>query len=133
MDYVLDTNICIYIAKQKPMAVYERFSQLDVGSVGMSYVTYGELRYGALKSRQSEIALARLDELISLIPVLPAHPQIAHHYASIRADLAERGLPIGNNDLWIAAHVRAERKILVSNNLREFGRVHGLASENWVG
>jgi len=132
LQFMLDTNICIYIARQRPPEVRERFSQLEPGSVGMSFITYGELLYGALRSRQPEVARERLQELSQLIPVVEAHPDLPDHYAEIRAHLAGRGQPIGNNDLWIAAHVRAEGKILVSNNLREFERVPGLATENWV-
>ena len=54
------------------------------------------------------------------------------HYARIRAELERAGTPIGANDLWIAAHALASGLIPVSNNLREFGRVAGLATENWI-
>jgi tRNA(fMet)-specific endonuclease VapC len=57
LRYLLDTNICIYIAKQRPPSVAQRFSQLAVGSVGMSLITLGELRYGAEKSSQRAQAL----------------------------------------------------------------------------
>ena len=50
LHYLLDTNICIYIAKQKPLSVLKKFEQIEVGDVGMSIVTYGELLYGAQKS-----------------------------------------------------------------------------------
>ncbi len=131
--FFLDTNICIYIAKQKPPEVLERFSQLEPGSVGMSFITYGELLYGVLRSQQAIVPRAGLQALNRLIPVILAHPDTADHYADIRAYLANRGQIIGNNDLWIAAHVRAENKVLVSNNLNEFTRVPDLKTENWVG
>ena len=98
----------------------------------MSFITHGELRYGALRSQHKQLALTKLDELIALIPVVPAHLELADYYAKIRADLAAKGTPIGNNDLWIAAHVCAEKKILVSNNLKEFQRVKTLKCENWI-
>jgi len=53
-------------------------------------------------------------------------------YARVRAELERAGTPIGANDLWIAAHALASELILVSNNLRELGRVPGLATENWA-
>lgn len=132
LKYILDTNICIYIAKQKPVEVLKRFDQLDVGEVGMSIITHAELLYGAKRSQQPQRSIATLEQLISLIPVQPLHDDVATHYADIRADLANKGTMIGNNDLWIAAYVRAMGKVLVSNNLKEFKRVQDLKLENWV-
>ncbi len=131
MQYILDTNICIYIAKQRPPEVLEKFSTLQVGAVGMSLITHGELLYGAYRSQNSVQAQNILDELIAMIPVLPMDQAVAQHYADIRAGLAIKGLLIGNNDLWIAAHVRSLDKILVTNNEKEFARVQGLTTENW--
>lgn len=130
--YLLDTNICIYIIKGKPPTVMRRFESLAPGQVSMSLVTYGELEYGALKSRHAAQALGILQELKHYIPMLPMAPEVAGHYADIRHALARQGTPIGNNDLWIAAHARALDATLVSNNLREFERVAGLKLENWV-
>lgn len=130
--YVLDTNICIYIIKQQPQSVLQRFEQLPVGAATMSLITYGELKYGALKSNNTKKALDILEELIHYIPVLPIQADVAKHYAEIRAELASKGMLIGNNDLWIAAHVRSLGHTLVSNNIKEFERVKNLHLENWV-
>ena len=130
--YMLDTNICIYIIKKQPASVLKKFEQLPIGSVAMSLVTLGELKYGALKSNNSTRAMGVLEELVNYIPVEPMSLEVSKHYAAIRADLATRGTPIGNNDLWIAAHARCLGCTLVSNNLREFERVDGLVLENWV-
>jgi tRNA(fMet)-specific endonuclease VapC len=64
--------------------------------------------------------------------MLDYSPKAAGHYGDIRADLERKGTPIGVNDLHIAAHARSEGLILVSNNLREFERVTGLRTENWL-
>lgn len=130
--YLLDTNICIYIVKKKPPTVMRRFESLALGEAAMSLVTYGELEFGALKSQHADQALGILQELKQYIPVLPMAPEVAGHYADIRHTLARQGMPICNNDLWIAAHARALDATLVSNNLREFERVAGLKLENWV-
>lgn len=130
--YLLDTNICIYIARNRPPEVLQRFTGLKPGDVGMSVVTYGELYTGAAKSQQSELALQKLQNIIELIPVLPMSVQTGKYYGEIRATLELAGTPIGNNDLWIAAHARELETTLVSNNLREFERVDGLKLENWV-
>ena len=130
--YMLDTNICIYIIKQQPKSVLEKFESLSVGSVAMSLVTLGELEYGALRSRNSGGAMGILEELVNYIPVLPMAESVATEYADIRADLATKGTPIGNNDMWIAAHARDLGCTLITNNLKEFARVPNLQVDNWV-
>jgi tRNA(fMet)-specific endonuclease VapC len=132
LRYLLDTNICIYIAKQKPASVLNRFEQLKVGSVGMSIITYGELLYGAQKSQSSKKTIDFLEELSSLIPPLPLPTDAARHYGEIRSKLEKQGKPIVNNDLWIASHALAMELVLVTNNLKEFSRVSKLNVENWV-
>jgi len=132
LRYLLDTNICIYISKRRPLQVLERFKQLAPGEVGMSLVTYGELYYGAQKSQQRELALEKLSQLAAYIPVITPEVQTAVQYGTLRTTLERAGTPIGNNDLWIAAHALALELILVSNNTSEFKRVPGLVVENWV-
>jgi tRNA(fMet)-specific endonuclease VapC len=132
LRYLLDTNICIYIAKHRPLTVKQKFQQLEPETVGMSFVTYGELYYGAEKSQHREIALHKLAQLIIHIPVIPPIEQMAIQYGQLRARLEQAGTPIGNNDLWIAAHALALNLILVSNNTKEFERVPNLKVENWV-
>jgi len=130
--YLLDTNICIYIAKHNPPAVRERFSRHTAGELAMSVITLGELRHGAEKSNAREKALTTLGQLEACIDVAPLGESVGQHYGQIRSALEKVGQLIGNNDLWIAAHARAEGWILVTNNEREFSRVEGLEVENWV-
>ena len=130
--FLLDTNICIYIAKRNPPAVRARFEELQADALAMSVITFGELRYGAEKSTARGKALAALEHLQSVIQIAPLTDAVGRHYGEIRSDLARAGQPIGNNDLWIAAHARARGWVLVTNNEREFRRVDGLAVENWV-
>lgn len=132
MRYLLDTNICIYIANRRPPGVQARFARLTPGDVGMSLVTYGELRYGAEKSARREESLATLERLTTLIPVLLPDAATGACYGAVRAALEAAGTTIGNNDLWIAAHAVALNVTLISNNTREFERVPGLRLENWA-
>lgn len=131
--YLLDTNICIYIKNHRPAEVLARFAKLPPGKVVMSAVTYGELCFGAEKSSKPKESRHILEQLIALIPVLPLDEIVSVHYGKIREHLQASGKPIGNNDLWIAAHALAGRLILVTNNVAEFERVPGLRIENWVG
>lgn len=129
--FMLDTNICIYIQRRKPVSVLERFATLKPGQAVISVITWGELLYGAAKSRHMETVLKALAEFIELIPVLAMPPEVGHAYGQVRAHLELTGQPIGNNDLWIAAHALTADLTLVSNNTREFERIPDLRVENW--
>lgn len=129
----MDTNICIYIRQKKPEEVLRRFRKLRPGEAGLSVITYGELLYGAAKSKERDAALERLHELIALMPALALQEGAAEAYGTIRAEQESKGEMIGNNDLWIAAHAMAAGLTLVTNNERELRRVHGLKMQNWAG
>jgi tRNA(fMet)-specific endonuclease VapC len=130
--YMLDTNICIYIAKHQPPEVKTRFERLKPGQLVMSAITYGELHYGASKSSQRTRALEQIEELIRDIPVEDLTSETARAYGEIRAALERQGRLIGNNDLWIGAHAMAMDVTLATNNEREFKRIAGLSVENWA-
>ena len=130
--YLLDTNICIYIRRERPQGVLDRFKSLAPGSTAISMITYGELIYGVHRSPDPAKAMAVLAELTALIPVLPLAVDVAEAYGAIRSDLAARGAVIGNNDLWIAAHAMSLGLTVVTNNEREFQRVPDLNVENWA-
>ncbi len=130
--YLLDTDICIYIARERPPRVLKRFEELAPGEAVISVITWGELRHGAEKSTKRERVLLSLDEFAALVPVEPLPEAAGREYGAIRAALEARGTPIGNNDLWIAAHARAAGLTLITNNEGELRRVPNLEVENWV-
>jgi tRNA(fMet)-specific endonuclease VapC len=131
-SYLLDTNICIYIRQNRSLELLARFQRLKTGEAVLSVITYGELLYGAEKSRQKPKALAQLAELVQLLPVLALPEEAGRTYGEFRAVLESEGRVIGNNDLWIAAHAKAADLTLVTNNEREFRRIRGLKIQNWV-
>ena len=130
--YLLDTNILIYIMKHSPPEVRAKFESLPPDAFAMSIISLGELCFGAEKSKSREAALANIAQLKTAIEVHPLPMHAATHYGQTRAQLQAKGQIIGNNDLWLAAHARAEGWILVTNNTREFTRVDGLKVENWL-
>jgi|SRR5688572_12384441 tRNA(fMet)-specific endonuclease VapC len=132
LRFLLDTNICIYIAKEKPKSVLAHFEKLDTGAVGMSLITYGELLFGAEKSNHPKRVKSILAELAEIIEPIPLSTHVAAHYAKTRAYLENRGTPIGNNDLWIASHALELNLTLVTNNEKEFKRVPHLKVVNWA-
>lgn len=133
MKYLLDTNIIIYLLKNKPVAVADRVNALsDDDGLCMSYVTYAELLKGAERSVRKAQVLKQIKQLTLTIPVEYAiDAKICQHYAIQFTRLKEAGTPIGANDLWIACHALALEATLVTNNVREFERVQGLTIENW--
>jgi len=114
------------------MNVLHKFEQIEMGEMGMSLITYGELIFGAQKSHAPKQAIFILEELANLIPPISLSTETGRQYGEIRNYLEKKGTPIGNNDLWIAAHALTLGVTLVTNNVKEFSRVQKLKVENWV-
>lgn len=132
MTYMLDTNICIYIMKNKPEKVLRRFqAELDSG-LCISSVVLAELEYGMKHSADPVRNGQALLRFLLPLSILPFGPAAASEYGGIRAYLQSRGTPIGPLDMLIAGHAKAEGLVLVTNNVREFARVPGLELENWA-
>jgi len=129
---MLDTNICIYIIKQKPPVVLEHFRDYQVGDIAISSITLAELRYGVAKSHYREKNAKALDEFILPLEILPFDEEATTTYGEIRAALEKAGTPIGSMDLLIAAHATSLGATLVTNNTREFSRVPGLTVVDWT-
>ena len=130
--YMLDTDTCSYIMKRSHPLVLKRLQSVPVSDVCMSVVTKAELLYGVEVSPRRAQDAAALAAFLPYVEALDLTDNAAIHYAKIRADLKKRGEMIGANDLFIAAHARAMGLMLVTNNLAEFERVHGLSLENWT-
>lgn len=128
---MLDTNICIYVIKRKPLEVLSKFNEHS-GQLAISSITLAELIHGAEKSEFVERNLRTVEDFCSRLEVLAYGDKAATHYGSIRSDLEKKGQVIGVNDLHIAAHARSEAVVLVSNNLKEFNRVDALRTDNWI-
>lgn len=132
MTFMLDTDICIYTIKRKPISVLKCLESLQTGMVLMSAVTFAELMNGAKKSHFVQDNIQRLDALSEIIEVIAFDKKAAVAYGDVRSYLEKQGLTIGGNDLLIAAHALSLDLTLITNNVREFSRVQGLKIENWV-
>ena len=134
--YMLDTNICSFIMRERPAAVLSRL-QACVNAqhrIVVSAITYAEMRFGAIGRKASPKHIELVTAFVARLDgVLPWDRAAVDATASIRADLAARGTPIGANDASIAGHAIAVGAVLVTNNSREFGRVAGLSLEDWAG
>jgi tRNA(fMet)-specific endonuclease VapC len=107
--YMLDTNTCIYVIKRKPTDVINRFRRIQISQIGISSIKF----------------LAPLE-------ILSYDDEAAQHYGRLRANLEKRGTPVGSLYMLIAAHALSAGCILITNNEREFKRVHDLKVDNWV-
>jgi tRNA(fMet)-specific endonuclease VapC len=132
--YMLDTDTCIFLMRGDSSVLTERIQSVPLQQQVMSAVTFAELTYGvhasaAQKRKQNQ---AVLDSLALHLAVLDWPQEAAQHYAEIRADLKKRGAQLGAADLMIAAHARTMGATVVTNNVKDFGRVKGLQVENWT-
>ena len=131
LEYMLDTNICIYVIKNRPAILRERFDQY-AEALCISTITLGELCIGVEKSARRSQNLRAIEEFAARLEVMPFPAKAAAHFGQIRAELARLGTPCGAYDMLIAAHARSEGLTLVTNNIREFQRIPALRIDNWV-
>jgi tRNA(fMet)-specific endonuclease VapC len=130
-QYMLDTNTCIYVLKNRPPALRERFNSL-AGQLCISSIALAELHFGAEKSARRLESLEAIEQFSARLEVLPFPPKAAAHFGQLRAHVERIGQPVGPLDLLIGAHARAEGLIVVTNNAREFQRLPGVQVENWI-
>jgi tRNA(fMet)-specific endonuclease VapC len=129
---MLDTNICIYIIKQKPDNVINRFRQFPISSIAISSITLSELEYGVMKSSNKDQNQFALYQFVAPLVILPYGDDTAQYYGNLRAFLEKQGTPIGSLDMLIAAHALSVNCTLVTNNEKEFSRITDLRIDNWI-
>jgi len=129
---MLDTNICIYIIKNKPQSVKKRFHTYKIGELCISSITVSELMYGVYKSEYSQKNLEVIEAFLLPFEIVNYDYVASIEYGKIRAKLEKRGEVIGNMDMQIAGHALALDLTLVTNNLKEFKRVDSLKLDNWI-
>ena len=128
--YMLDTNMCIYLMKNQPEQVAERFAECFVGDVVMSAITFAELEFGVTVSANRAKERRNLAALIEDIPVQPFDIAAASAYGPIREAARERKKD--QFDKLIAAHAVSLGVVLVTNNERDFAAYPGVKIENWL-
>lgn len=131
LRYMLDTNLCIRVLRDRPAGLRERFNA-EASALCISTVTLAELMHGAEKSARPLEVRAQVEGFAARLEVLSFDHDAAAHYGEIRANLERRGLVIGPYDLMIAGHARSRGLIVVTGNLGEFNRVAGLRAEDWL-
>ncbi len=132
LRYMLDTNLCIRVLRDRPAGLRERFNA-EADGLCISTIVLTELLVGAEKSNRPDETRREVSRFASRLEVLPFDDAAAAHAAEIRASLERVGQGIGGYDTLIAGHARSRGLIVVTGNLREFTRVNGLRSEDWLG
>ena len=133
MKYLLDTNTCIRYINGRSPGIRAKLPTIPRVEVGASIITRAEMFYGAAKSQTPERSRQKQLEFLQTVQTVPFDEAAALIYGDLRAHLDKQGTPIGGNDLLIAATALASELILVTHNIREFGRVPGLRLEDWEG
>lgn len=132
MKFMLDTNTCIYIIKQKSAKTLKRFYSHDVGDIGISSITLAELHYGVSKSQHVQQNRQALAEFILPLEIADFDEKAAKTYGDIRAALEKAGTPISSMDMLIGAHALGLGITLITNNVREFKQIKGLKIVDWT-
>lgn len=131
LRYLLDTNLCIEVLRNRPAALREKFNA-EADALCISTIVLTELLHGAAKSQRPVETRREVERFAARLEVLPFDAAAAAHAADIRATLEKRGQGIGGYDVLIAGHARSRGLVVVTGNLREFRRVEGLRCENWL-
>lgn len=130
--YMLDTDTCIFITRKSQPILLERIEAVPLEQQCISVVTLAELLYGVQLSSRKKANQEAVDLFARHVAVLDWTPDAARHYGEIPADLKKKGQQLGANDMLIAAHARSMGAVIVTNNVKDFGRVKGLKLENWM-
>ena len=130
MNYLLDTDICVYWLK-KDVRVEQNAISVGLENIAISFITLSELYYGAHKSQRVEENLAAISLLTKKVSVVESNDRICARFGKLKVFLEKQGMIIDDADLFIAACALVTSATLVTNNRRHFNRVEELRLENW--
>lgn len=131
MAYLIDTNIIIYSMKGHEK-VKENFIANEAIPKYISIISYGELLYGAKKSKQAERNTAAVYRIRDLFPIVPIDLPIIEIFSELKLKYDKQGIVIDNFDLLIASTALTYNHILITNNEKHFNKIEELKIENWV-
>lgn len=142
MKYMLDTNICSYIIKHRPLEVLAKFKTLQIDDCCISSISYAELKYWVARNKRLHIKSQNqgtpkineqiINDFVSHLDIVEFGAHAADIYAEIRDAVETKGFPVGNADLLIGAHAISLELTLVTNNIKDFAELPNIQLENWV-
>ncbi len=130
--YLLDSNICIFLIRNKTLLLRERIKMYSPSLLHLSVITVAELEYGAAKSKNPVKEHQAVLDFVSPFKIIDFKPNDAENFGLIRAYLEKKGTPIGPYDMEIAAQAMTNNLIVVTNNVLEFERVPWIKVEDWT-
>lgn len=130
--YLLDSNICIFLIRNKTLLLRERIKRYSPSLLHLSVITVAELEYGAAKSKNPVKEHQAVLDFVSPFKIIDFKPNDAENFGLIRAYLEKKGTPIGPYDMEIAAQAMTKNLIVVTNNVGEFERVPWIKVEDWT-
>ena len=129
-QYLLDTNICAFILRDK-YDVKSLILEIGIDNCHISVITYAELYYGAVNSTAVEKNLLQLKHFVAGIDVVPIDDVIPV-FAKEKVRLRRQGTPIDDFDLLIGTTAKVYGMTLVTENIKHLGKVDGVTIENWI-
>ncbi|MDA1053597.1 MAG: type II toxin-antitoxin system VapC family toxin [Planctomycetota bacterium] len=132
MKFILDTNTCVFVIRQKSQILMQRFAQYAFNDLGVSSVTLAELRFGAARVPIPPKIKNALNAFLAPLAIADFDARAAELYGDLRTHLERRGTPIGPLDTMIAAHALSLGIPIITNNIGEFSRVPALAVQDWT-
>ncbi|MDN5100362.1 PIN domain-containing protein [Aliarcobacter butzleri] len=129
---MLNTNIISYIIKNRDFSLIDKFEEMSKEHIiAVSSITVTELFYGVMKKNSKKLEVT-VNEFLLPLQRLAFDENTSYSYALIRTTLESKGLIIGSDDLFIAAHAKSLDAVLVTNNTREFERIENLKIQDWT-
>ena len=124
---LLDTNIVIELFKGNPTVTASMETQK---SVNIPFAVLGELYLGAYRSSNPKKHIKQINDFLGKCNVLIADSETANNYALIKTGLLNKGKPIPENDIWIAATAKQLELLLITRD-KHFNEIDGISIENW--
>ena len=129
---LLDTNICVFLMKNKYPAATQKLLNSDPSEIAISSITLFELEYGAAKSQWPEKNRNNVKLFLAPFTIIPFDSNDAIAAGEIRQILEKAGTPIGPYDVQIAAQAMVRGYTVVTHNTGEFSRVPNLQFNDWI-
>lgn len=130
--YYFDTNICVFMFRKQFLFIEDKINEIGHENIKLPSVVKAELLAGAMKSKRKEENIRQVVDFCEAFELVSFDDSAAWEYGEIKSSLERKGIPIGYNDMMIAATVKAQQGILVTNDTREFSRIDGLMLEDWT-
>jgi tRNA(fMet)-specific endonuclease VapC len=130
--HLLDTSVFSQPIKPRPLPeVMQRWQALGDSALATSAICEAEILFGLRKKGSARLTASYETVLKGRFDILPVDSAVAAAYAELRADCEDRGSPVADMDLLIAATAKASNLIVATLNTNDFHAIHGVTVEDW--